>query len=293
MKKYTIKSISHLCLYDNAHIDKSIEFVNSITSIIEDPETKQVCIDFGPLKKLTAAANYVFCLFTHYQTTKNNNILNIKMPNDQFMKDLFVNTGLFTAIRAGGSAKIKKLWLNSNFVCGNNSDAPKLLTAIRNRSGVSQLPIKLTAAIRETLLNVNHHAYSHIDMPLLTWWCYFHIGEDDNGKFLSAVILDRGKGIPQNIKDSFPLLHQSFDCECISHAMMESITSTKELGRGKGSVDMKKPVRLNKVSSADQLFVISHKGKYSYEFIGDNDKIVVGSLNNSLKGTMIEWVLYY
>lgn len=295
MNKYVIPAPTHLCLYDSAHVNHTIFFFNNISNITNKKDTIKVCIDFSQLIKLTAAAaNYMFSFFTYFQIEKNNNILNFKLPKNPEMKRLFINAGFARAIRAGGIKKIENLWDDSSFICGNNQDVSKLLTVIKQRSNMSNLPKKLTAAIRETLLNINHHAYNKdMSNETITWWCYFHLGDDESGKYLSAVIFDRGEGIPSRIRRAFPYQRNNFDDECISYAMIESVTSTKELGRGKGSVDMKNPIKFNNISTKDQLFVISLKGKYSYEFIDGNDKVDTGMLDYALNGTMIEWILYY
>ena len=113
-------------------------------------------------------------------------------------------------------------------------------------------------------------------------------------KYLIATIVDRGIGIPYKIRKAFP--HESLgfeDGDCISYAMKESISSTKENGRGKGSVNIKKPVILSKLTCDDLLLIVSNKSIYNFSY---KDKVEVeetNSLINSIQGTLIEWRLYY
>lgn len=179
---------------------------------------------------------------------------------------------------------------------------PEILTVFRKNSEISALPTKLTTALRETFLNINHHAYNGPSNKVrITWWCYHFTSTDKNGKYLVAIIIDRGMGIVNQIRRAFPeyrakiarpgsSLYVKDDSECIEYAMQESVTSTLENGRGKGSEDIKKPVTLN---NDDILYIMSNQGCYRYKTVNQKEEIKLINFENDFKGTLVEWKLYF
>jgi hypothetical protein len=289
-----ILSPPNLCFYKKGVRENTIRFFNAIETY---PKSKQhfVKIDFSDLEYITAAAvTYLFALFTGTQLYISNNYYSYKLPKNKETKDLFINSGLHSALKAGGTNKIKKLWKNSPFICGNNQDASKFVNILKKRSNVSPLPTNLSSAIRETFLNINHHAYfGPSNLVLITWWCYFYTGKDNHGNFLSAVIVDRGMGIPDSIKRAFINYHHQRDSKCLEYAMQAKVSSTKENGRGKGSENIKKPVVLNNLTSNDSLMIMSGEGCYIYSQENLIENIEVIEMKNRYKGTLVEWKLYY
>lgn len=296
--KYVMEAPSQLCLYSEEHIESTLAFFKAL-----ETSPKKIgyfiTIDFSNLTYISAAAAcYMFSLITSVQVYVSNNYYTVKLPKDKDAKKLFVDSGFHVAIKKGGYSKIKKMWKTSPFLCGNNNQVPDILTVFRKHSEISTLPVKLTTALRETFLNINHHAYNGPSNKVgITWWCYHFIGSDKNGKYLVAIIVDRGMGIVNQIRNAFPeyrsIVRISFvktDSECIEYAMQESITSTLEKGRGKGSEDIKKPVTLN---NDDILYIMSNGGCYRYKTVNQKEDIKLIDLDNDFKGTLVEWKLYF
>lgn len=293
-EKIVIKTPNALCLYDGVLISGTLTFLDELERV---PKRSNlfIVIDFSELEYISAAvAVYIFALITSNQFYISNNIFTFKLPKSRSVRELFEGSGLSEAIKKGGSAKINRLWKDSPFVCGGNSDIVRFLTVLRERAGVEPLPIKLGAAVRETCLNIYHHAYGGPSRIIkLIWWSYFYLDEDEGGRFLNAIILDRGKGIPKTIKEAFPLYMSQDDSECIKHAMIPSITSTLLSDRGKGSIDIQKPVKINNLSKNDKLMIISNAGKYIYTCNNGHESEDTIELPDSLKGTIVQWKLYF
>lgn len=294
MEKISIRTPNALCLYDGKFCSGTLDFFSRLENV---PKTKEVSIviDFSDLVFISAsAAAYIFALVTSSQFYISNNIFAFKLPKDKKTKLLFERGGIVEAIKSGGGAKLDRLWDSSPFVCGGNTDISKFMSVLRERSGQEQLPVKLGAAIRETCLNIYHHAYGGPSRLVnLIWWSYFFIDRDDNGPFLSALIIDRGEGIPKKIQRTFPFYASQDDSVCIKYAMLPSVTTTKLSDRGKGSVDIKKPVKVNKLSKNDKLMIISNAGKYTYTYNDDREEEFIDELPSLLKGTLVQWKLYF
>lgn len=294
-KIYEILAPGSFCFYQGESRDLTLDFFQALENICGG-NTKQVTIDFGDLQYMSAAAaNYLFSVFIHYQTTRHNSFFRIKLPRDPEQKNLFIKTGLHDALKAGGVKKIKNLWKGSDFLCGNHQDVKRLTHIMKERCGVNPFPDKLTAAMRETFLNIHHHAYSKLHpAPEITWFCYFYVNEDENGRYLSIIVQDLGQGIVSSIRNGFPELSKEPDGVCISHAMTKSVSSTGIEGRGMGSFDMKKPLVFNKLKGHDILYVMSSKGSYTFEVTGECEELMKsGQLDHHVRGTLVEWNLYY
>jgi hypothetical protein len=292
--KYTIAAPEVLCFYNSDFRSDTLEYF----SIIEKyPKSKShfITLDFTELKLMTAAvATYMFAMVSAQQIYISNNYFNLKLPRDKSAKELLIKSGLHVALKKGGTAKFKRLWKTSSFLCGNQSNATKFLEVLRSRSSVSPLPTKLSGAFKDAFININHHAYGGPTSILsTTWWCYFYTKTDDTGRYLVAIIIDRGIGIPNKIKNKFPLWRLHEDKDCISHAMTESVTTTNEKGRGKGSKCIKKPIELNTLTRYDNLLILSGDGMFKYTHSHNKEKIITRSLDYTFKGTLIEWKLYY
>ncbi|MGR6831200.1 hypothetical protein [Aliivibrio wodanis] len=292
---YRISAPVIFCFYQSGNQNLTLDFFQALENIC-GLETEQITVDFSDLEYMSAAAaNYLFSIFTHYQTTRNHNFFQSILPKNTKQRNLFVNTGLYKAIKPGGTKKTQKLWNGSDFLCGNHQDITKLMDVVKRKCGITPFPEKLTTAMRETFLNIHHHAYSQINpIPPITWFCYFYVSSDKSGRYLSIIVQDLGIGIVPSIKRGFPTFSSQQDGICISHAMTKSVSSTGIDGRGMGSFDMKKPLLFNKLKGHDTLYVMSSKGSYTFEVSGEGEELIkFGQLEYNIRGTLIEWNLYY
>lgn len=293
--KYEITPPTNLCLYNKNHQNHTLDFFSKLESFCNE-DTHQILIDFSKLEFLSAAAaNYLFSLVIYNQLRLSNSLFTYKLPKDKKQKKLFTDSGFHRAIKAGGMNKIENLWKTSDFLCGNNDDRAKLLKLIKERCNIVPFPDKLSSAIKETFLNIHHHAYIDFKNPVpITWFCYFYINEDDSGRYLSIIVQDLGQGMVNSIKNAFPDYKIKADHDCIKHAMTKSVTSTHIQGRGQGSFDIKKPLIYNRIKGNDNLFIISAHGNYNFSISDDSEEFQHSNkLDSFIRGTLIEWTLYY
>lgn len=296
MEWVTIKAPKKLCLYD---IDEkaTLETYAFLSQLDRLPNDNYVKLDLSDVKKVTAAAVlYLFANVISKQLYISNNFYSVILPKNTDVQSQFECTGLQTALKQGGTKKIERMWCdkNSNFLCGNNKNISGFLGKIRKLTGLSTLPQNLGTALKETFLNINHHAYNGpTNLVDVTWFSYFDQGEDDKGKYITALIADRGRGIPQTIKQTFPDFNNKRDCFCIEHAMLAGVTSTLEDGRGEGSVNIQRPVELAKQGQKDSLLLLSGKGHFFLEKQKNTLPLTLKEMDYSLFGSIIEWRLYY
>ncbi|MCE7607958.1 hypothetical protein [Vibrio fluvialis] len=283
-----------LCLYEEQSQRQTLDFFVTIEDCLAQGATS-ITINFSELNHLSAAAaNHLFALVVFYQLQINNNLFRFKMPKDRDMKRKFSDTGLHKALMPGGLRKLSKLWNDSDFLCGSNADVTKLVQVVKDRCGVNPFPQKLSAAIKETFLNIHHHAYDDEQLPEVTWFCYFYVSEDENGRYLSTIIQDMGKGVVKSIRDAFSeYIHKPAQL-CIQHAMTRSVSSTMEEGRGQGSENIQKPLLFNSLKGNDILYVMSDSGSYIFEVNSLGQPLIqTGGSDRALRGTLVEWTLYY
>lgn len=291
-----------VCFYTSEDFYYTIKFFQKLASVDRDPRI-QIVIDMGDVKFISAAAITKFFSFVaERQYSVSPSHVLVKLPRDKDILDVLRNNGFVKAVFQGGRKKLESLWDSSNFVCGNQTHVKQFISKIKTLSRRDKLPDKLGIAIKESLINVNHHAYNPQSKPHFTWWSYIYVGEDKGGQYLATVISDNGKGIPNSIRPAIPEglninsrnKYAHGDGHCIKRAMERSVTSTFELGRGKGSEDIKKPVQVTSKIGQHHLLVISGRGKYTYEVneLGEAVEEFM-ELESHYDGTLIEWFLYF
>ena len=285
-----------LCLYDLNENNTNI-YYKFLEQLDKLPKNNFVQLDLSNVERVSAAAAlYLFAHVIGRQLYISNNFYKFKLPKNPNVVSVFKSTGLDTVLKPGGTKKIKKLWQNDKiqFLCGNNNDVPNFLKRIRTLTGHSVLPQNLGTALKETFLNINHHAYSGpSNLVHVTWFSYFHQSEDANGKYLAALIADRGIGIPTTIRKSFSKFRYQKDCYCIEKAMLQGVTSTNEMGRGQGSVNIQRPVQLAEIDQKDSLLIISGKGQFELEKKIHELNVKMKEMECSIIGSILEWRLYY
>lgn len=287
-----VKSPQCLCLYFSEHIVDTTKFFDSLNREKLNSK-KKVSVDLSELKHITAgAAVYLFALITDYQVEVKTNFFEIIWPKDKETLELFRLSGLFKLLKPGGINKFKDIFNdNTNFFCGTHKDVSLCKDVIRKRSRDETLSVLLDAALEETFVNINHHAYNNVNKKKISWWCYFLIKEDEEGNYLNATICDLGLTIPYTMRNYKTFYSMDTDSQKIAAAMTEAVTSTHIKGRGKGSADIQFPVEYKKCDNSC-LFIYSGGGSY---FKGGKSLPIDYGLINiyPLKGTVFEWRLYY
>jgi hypothetical protein len=295
---YKIKAPENFDIYNVEDRKLTLAFFKNI-EFIPDKKGYYIELNFSEVKVMKAAAvALLFSIVTARQFYICDDFFSFILPKCKKQRTLFRDSGLFKALKIGQKTTFKSLWKSgSSFICGQTDDKTRdaFLDYLEKKFLPEEFPVKLRTAIKETLLNINHHAFAldkflnPSDYVDLTWWCYFYKGKDDNGRFLLAIIVDRGMGIASNLRRVFPDMIEKKDVECIEYAMKKHISSTKIEGRGRGSENMKAPID----SIQNDLFLIlSNSGLYQYK---GKHNITMDELDtpNPFQGTLVEWKLYF
>lgn len=268
---------------------KTLELLKTLESL----GSRRFLLDFTECSSICAlTALYLFALVSARQKFVSRKICTIRLPRDRTLRKEMEVIGFVDALSVAKKGNLSALWDKSNFVCGDITNSAELLKAIKRELRLNQLPLKLSSAIKETCLNVFHHAYGKPTRLIkVQWWSYFYKDTDENGEYLDIGICDRGLGIPLTIKKLYPLGNPD-DSFLIKEAMRKSVTSTGRSDRGKGSLDIIKPIKFMK-NSSDKLLVLSGNSGIYYKMIdGKIEDLKLPQLKNSIRGTIVQWRLY-
>lgn len=290
----------NLCLYHNymgvMPFFKEIEY-----SVLT--ERKLVFVDFSLCETMTAAAVLYFVSVVHkcqimvsIPGCSQGKAIHFKFPSSDYKKENFETTGLWDIIKPGGAGKLKRV---------AKDDSNPFYTGINPREdyqsaidkyyglGLDVLPSKFYSAVQEAYLNILHHSYSlGLDYGMRypkfldrRSWYYTYIKE--GGDRIVFMLLDRGCGIPAKIKhESSKTGARQSDQKLIERAMKTGFTTTGEPGRGRGSENILKPIKLRE--NEDTLLVYSGRGGCVYR--GDS---LIGTHEHlwHFDGTLLEWSL--
>jgi len=256
-----------------------------------------VRIDASKLKSITAAASLIlFAKVTRCQCCApqgvfryRDQVILIDFGENEEMERFFVKVGLWAALKSGGQSKLDKLWNNNDVRFKSGSNPSREFSEIISwlRTYKDPLPKKMMSALQEAYLNIAHHAYERFkkkDIPLVPfmydrWWQYASYDSSQGG--FSVVLYDMGVGMPEMVREQKKRVK---DSRAVEIAMETGFTTTKVVGRGRGSEDMQRPIKVN--DYAEYLFVYSGRGLVVY----DHDGVIQSSnLRYGISGTLIEW----
>ncbi|MBB1347812.1 hypothetical protein [Pseudoalteromonas sp. SG45-2] len=298
IKPVYIKSPSKLCIYESKERALTLGFLHKCDQA-SLKENSPILVDLSSLEYLSAAAS-VLLLSTiqraSYFGPHSNKHLNVVLlePNNPRIKGLLSNTGLMSALRCNKESDYENLFLSgSNYLTGNRpkKDSKRLSDHICKKYKLKKLPNRLSTAIDEGMLNVLHHAYNddtHSFMKARWWACAQVVHDQDNNKHLQCIILDRGNGISNNMRNGYPeKVNLNIDSNAIEFAMKEGVTSTRIDGRGQGFEDMKHPIELS--CEQDFMSIQSHKGEVRFE----RHKSTPLQYLDSVSSTIVEWSLQF
>lgn len=164
-----------------------------------------------------------------------------------------------------------------------------------NARGISNV---LSAAFKEALLNIKHHAY-HNDGG--GWWSFVHI--KDNAT--TVVVCDLGMGIPGSVKQADGEVQKQIlnkitrfarrfginprDSDFIRGSIKYGASGTGQAHRGKGLPKMKQVVESIRSSGA-RLNIYSNRGCYTLRS-GDSVPAALHEYNDSIGGTVVTWTI--
>jgi len=290
----------NVCVYkDNGYLTyQLIEYIEKVTLEYNKPIT----VDFSQVMNITAAASLLmFAVITKCQICIiEPDIINVVLPEDKGMKDLFVNSGLWNGIKPGGISKVRKLIeANNQYLSGSKEIVenvekimPSTLINLHNQKVkfTKDRTLIFTKGIGEAILNVGYHAYlgKKIETTLdkfsrlgkERWWqCCWH---DQINNRLVFLIYDDGIGIASTLRSKFPEIDE--DHKLIKKAMTKGVSRSPKVSRGKGSHDI---IQATCIFPNSHVIVMSGNGQYKHDESGVSSK----ELPFKLKGTLVQWVV--
>jgi len=276
VKALVISFPARLCVYDPEFRVDCLELMDAIR--VNSKTEKKIIIDLTNLETMSASgAVALFAQITSVQLANDSNYFTFRLPKHKAMKDQIRASGLWDAIKSGGSRKLDKLWGSANkFQSGFKPDI-HLDPTLKKLSEQMELPYKLKEAIGEAMLNIIQHAYPGSNNPLPRWWQYSTFVKGKR-EFI-FVISDLGHTIPKSLKS-----YELADSQRILKAMEKGVSSTGLAHRGKGSDNIKKPVEAD---AEDKLIVISRNGLYMYT--SKNVPPKLEDLGYPYHGTLVAW----
>lgn len=296
-----VRAPSHLCLYDRTKLVATITFLESIVSNFTD-DPRLLLVDLSALKFMSAAAALVLFANVNYLNTLTGNpsFVTVIPPNERQSRKLFVESGLFAAIKRSSFDHPEDMLKFSNcFSTSCNPEAHSSMTAqFLRQNGVEREDI--FGAINEAFLNVQHHAYESPAFQKIVasigrrWWQYCFV----KGSDISFILYDRGQGIPDGLR-TFATGYVP-DTELIRRAMQPGESRTMINGRGWGSEDIRKPIEnvengsnsLSQVTSPNLgRFLLVMSGLAHYLQLPNQSEGDVHHQQKPLAGTLIEWSL--
>lgn len=300
-KQIHFESPNRLCIYDENFSYQTYIFVSYIEELVFEHKIG-ITIDLSNLEYISAAASLLlFAKVSKCQLcVKQPDSINIVQPRNKDMRALFQISGLWSAIKPGGTSKIERLIESNNLYLSGSNSAYENIQKVLNSTMVNltEQNVELnknnkmlfTRGISEAILNVCYHAYSDTALanqfPEISngrWWQCCWLNKKQQFVF---IIFDDGDGIPNSIKKAFEDRENETDDKLIEFAMTKGVSKTQSPERGLGSNDM---IQTSCVFPNSHLLIFSGRGYYRYE----NSKVFTKEMPFELNGTLTEWVLDY
>ncbi|MGB1262495.1 MAG: hypothetical protein ACPG52_06265 [Cognaticolwellia sp.] len=301
-----LKSPVHLSVdLDGQEKTNTLNFLNTIDkyTILEK---KMVLIDLSDVVIATATASLMLFAFVNRSQilTPELNLIRFKFPSRKVNSEGYrwiVQTGLSKALLCNTIDKITGLTeSNSYFQSSISPDTHSYKTAAmlqKEAKMTSEQFELLSSGISEAMLNVNHHAYENERYSYQTsrmgkrWWqCCWFDSMNDSTVF---IICDLGEGLCNTYIDNQNLfsINNLKLIDVAKEALAEGYSRFKNVGRGNGSEDMKRPIKSN-ISQYESLNILSHRIQYVYSYQKNCLPSETYEITPELfPGTIIKWVL--
>lgn len=298
MSKVTIKAPKSICLYQPHRAINTINFIEKIYRFLNNGN--KLLLDFSQTREITAAASTV--LFAHINRAQlfyqEPDLFEFRCLGSPSRIYHYLNEIYFTALRADSEEKLQELEsMGAIFQSGTKAhlkidNLQIFFQHLRNlhSSDLNKLNSLslIETAIKEALLNVEHHAYLGTNLAIEhRWWQLLSYSKPDN--VVNFVVYDLGIGIVDSFKEynenGNPItLTNSKDV--LLETLKPGITRWNSIDRGNGLPEVVKPTEDENVGlwiSSNGLIYCNAK-KY-----GINHEC--GESGFFLPGTLVEWNL--
>jgi hypothetical protein len=281
----------------------TLNFLNTIDTKLLVHEDS-IILDLTKVEFATAAASLLmFAIINRAQLLRNDaNVVRFRFPSKNINPQghsFIVKTGLARALNSGSIEKLEELRTDEQFFQSSAEPMVHLFSTIDMLQSKAKLNeeqlLLLSSGISEAMLNVSHHAYENSQFESFNaligkrWWqCAWFDPSTDSAFF---IIYDLGVGIfgsfTGNLNGSIPK-SPAYEAEIIQKAFTLGQTRFNLPERGKGSEDIKAPIRSTQ-AKRESLLVYSGRAEYTFE--SGNQRPQARSVPELVPGTLIQWEL--
>ncbi len=258
-------------------------------------------IDFSRTAKLASGATLLFTaelrrLFMHFPSVARS--VRCNLSHQSKVNQVLKQIGLLTVLRKS-SVRVKPRdsdVVHWRFAQGNKVEGIKfdeVLAGLTTRIE-DQIQTELYEGFIEAMNNVMHHAYIGIREDGLNlqdnndWWMFSQLR--DNA--ITVVFCDLGIGIPKTLPVKkkalwrrLIALNRTSDADAIEYALQDSVTRTRQKGRGRGLTQLVDVVRQ---TTNGRVRIYSNQGIVDFRVGSSQTR---KNYNDSICGTLIQWTI--
>lgn len=287
-----------LCVYRDGLRGLTVRFFEKIEALYLGGE-QSIHIDLSKVEHVSAAASVIFFAKVNriQLRSKNPSIFKIKWPNRKHNPDGYgsvVRTGLSKALLAGDETKLDALAEYYQSAVEPYDQVIKTVSSLYQQAPLTDEQLDLLiSAVSEATLNVSHHAYEEkaydsqvIEMGGKRWWqCSWY---DAKNNILVFIIYDMGVGLGRSFQRGDVAFSQMNELNCVLSALTVGQSRFRNVGRGNGSEDIKRPIGSG-CAESESLLIFTGNAKYSYT--SEDQAIQCEPVSEFFQGTLIEWSL--
>ena len=288
----------NVCIYRDGFRGLTMKFFERIDALYLSG-VKSINLDLSNVQNVSAAASVIFFAKVNriQLRSKNPNFFKFKWPNRKKNLDGYnsvIRTGLSKALLAGDLGLLDEL---DEYYQSSVEPYKQVINTVA--SLYEQAPLTdeqldlLISAVSEATLNVSHHAYEEkayetqvFEMGGKRWWqCSWYDAEDN---VLVFIIYDVGVGLGRSFQRGDVAFSQMNELNCVLTALTVGQSRFRNVGRGNGSEDIKRPIGSG-CADSESLLILTGNAKYSYTSV--KQIVECEPVNEFFQGTLIEWSL--
>lgn len=290
--KRRILAPSTLCLYSPKACKDTLLFLAEIYELVQ--EVDPVVLDFSHTIEITAAASLVIMAhINRIQALKHKDIIQFYSQKSKLYKEFFKGFWL-DALTANTEGKLDSLEsVKHPFQAGKTAHLKvphiaKFFNDLKLNKNLNNKALDLIqTAIKEALLNVEHHAYIDTELSIpFKWWQLLWYSSKHNR--INFIIYDLGIGVVDSFKyhnqgkpNVFLNLNNPEDV--FLETIKAGVSRWGTIERGNGFTEIIEPSHIDGVD----LWILSNS--VSYERSSITNKITCQRIEAKLAGTLLEW----
>lgn len=287
-----------MCVYRDGLRGITTKFFEKIDALYLNG-TKVIQLDLSKVVHISAAASVIFFAKVNRIQLRSNNlhIFKFKWPNRKNNPDGYgsiIKTGLSKALLAGDASRLNELSGYYQSAVEPYDQVIKTVSSLYQQAPLTSEQLELLiSAVSEATLNVSHHAYEEkaygqqvLEMGGKRWWqCSWYDAKDN---ILVFIIYDMGIGLGRSFQRGDVTFSQMNELNCVLTALTVGQSRFRNMGRGNGSEDIKRPIGSG-CAQSESLLIFTGNAKYSYTSV--KETVECEPVDSFFQGTLIEWSL--